>query len=168
MWYPKLSVCAAATLMSLTAFAWLPGLTAPAQADPAPAPRNAERETDASAHAAHARRCIAHVTQLADRCVEHNRQTAAKAARTIHHLLNKGQVDRARQVAELAERKITSRSDRCVERIRQHCQRCVTRLLEAGAERQAEAVRRACRAQIDRVRASQRRALGVIDAAFAG
>jgi len=162
----KLSVCAAAALMAVTAFVSMPGLAAPARADSTADRPRTERDNNPSAHEGHARRCIAHVKQIAERCVEHNRQTAAKAARAIDHLLNKGQADRARHVAELAERKLTSRTDQCVARIGRRCDRCVTRLLEAGAEQQARAVRRACRAQIDRVRDSQRRALALIDAAF--
>ncbi len=139
MYHAKVSLCACFALV-----AWMGAANALAQeADPEANP------------GAIAKRCIAHITDLADRCVHGNRTTASNAARKINVLQSQEHDGRAKAVAHEAIEKIKRHSNACVEKIRTKSQRCIEELKQLGADRWANAVAKSRKKQVDRVRRSE-------------
>jgi len=113
-----------------------------------------------------ARRCIAHITADADRCVAANEKQAEHAAARVEALLEDDKPRAARAVARDAIDKINRRSHACVEHIRTHRDRCVAVLRQLEAYDAAKAVIAATRENVEKINDSRKAAVRTILGAF--
>ncbi|MAG92253.1 MAG: hypothetical protein CMJ48_00665 [Planctomycetaceae bacterium] len=112
--------------------------------------------------------CVEAIASAVHRCQARNRTSAADGSQLITRLLNAGQTQRARLVAHRYRRKINADSEECVDYVNHLCRRCVTALLEFGAEELARDLVGVCDRAVHAIRKSQRAALAAINNALGG
>lgn len=116
-----------------------------------------------------ARRCIHHVTMLANTCVQQNLETARALAPRIQALLEQGETQKARAVAARGIQAVNARSRECLGAIQAACERCTKAIADAGGTPEMiEAVKAACRRQAERVERSRHAAVELIRKALGG
>jgi hypothetical protein len=115
-----------------------------------------------------ARRCMKHVEQHADRCVEFQKNRSDKAVKVIARLLEQGKERAAKKVAREAIGSINCASGRCAGHIRKDARRCAAVLVRLGEPELAEKVLDFADHQVERVRRGQKRAIKKILAPFPG
>jgi len=117
-----------------------------------------------------AKHCIYKVTELANQCVRLDKKHTARAVQNIEQLLEDGQPEKARKLAERTIHSINVRTQKCVESIREICRNHVRAIIEAGGSPElVEHVRAVCHRQVEKVQnarkisvAKIKEALGVV------
>ena len=113
-----------------------------------------------------ARRCVQHVTAMAERCAEQNQKVADCCVAKIEELLAAGRVAEAEAQAKKCAQRITRISDSRVRIITHICKQTVRLLIKLEEPVLARRVNAACEAQIEVIRESQRVAMAQIRAAL--
>ncbi len=113
-----------------------------------------------------AKRCVHHVTQLADEAERFNKNTAMRCVALIKRLHEAGRKRAAFRVAKRCIRRINRHSNHKARLIRRICAKCVNRLEALGEPELAMRVKHACGKQIMRVHDSQKRAVAEIQNAL--
>ena len=110
--------------------------------------------------------CSEELREIVVRCVDRNFDTTRECVRRINDLLNQGNVQEARIVAERCKNKLAEDTQQCVDAIHMLCRRCVNALLDANALRAARHFVEACENAVETVRNSQRRGTNAIEDAL--
>jgi hypothetical protein len=114
-----------------------------------------------------ARKGVARIDSLHERCTNAIIDETLECLRVINALLEEGNVERAREVAEECIRRVHNLADLGIEAIGDVAARCINILLnEYGAERLAHRVRAHAAEAIEDIEHLERRAVNAIRAQF--
>lgn len=114
-----------------------------------------------------ARRTVARVTELADRCINGVETDSNRCVARIEELLKKGKTELARRTAKECVERINRRTAGCREDIRKICERALKLIREAGGGAAlAERVKAACAEQVKKIGDARGTAIEKIRAAL--
>jgi hypothetical protein len=115
-----------------------------------------------------ARACVESAVRVANGCIAANAQTVERASGKITRLVEAGKLRAACALAKASVGVIRHRSDGCVRHVRRRCANCVGILIRLEEPQLAARVGSVCEEQVERIRASQARAVAAIRDALDG